>query len=126
MEISKDALMRVVKAARVSLRLAEDMSKLLVDKTASWADMVSWYLEDALCTMVGESVEQDGDFLKDSQTIKILNSQKMSDDEVTDALIDMYRQNCPEQPKPHFINRDEMRKQAEAGCGYIAPGVCRV
>ena len=120
MEITRDALLRVVKAARAAIRLAEDMNKLLISQGSySWADFIEGELADALCNFGGEKLEPNQDFIRDSQTMALLTDPELSDEEVTVAFIGMYRANHPEQPKPHFINRDEMQKQADSGCGYM-------
>lgn len=122
MEISRDALMRVVKATRVSLRLAKDIDKLLIDHVGStWANFIAEQLADALYEFGGEVLENSQDFMKDSRTIALLTDPVLSDDEVTVGFMGMYRMNHPEQPKPCFINRDEMRRKANAGHGYMMP-----
>lgn len=122
MEISRDALMRVVIAARVSLRLAEDMKELLIDNgPPTWADEISWKLSEALGLMCGEVVNTEDDLGDDSETMKLLTSPQLSDGEVTNWFICLYRTKHPEQPKPRFIDQEEMRKQAEVGCGYMTP-----
>lgn len=124
MEISRDALLRIVKAARAAIRLAEDVNKLLIGQGRdTWADFIEGELTEALCSFGGEVLEPHQDFIRDSQTMALLTDPELSDGEVTAAFVGMYRANHPEQPKPHFINRDEMQKQVRAGYGYSAPEV---
>lgn len=120
MEISRDALMRVVKASRAAMRLAEDMNRLMVDKAATWADEISWQLSDALGMFCGEILNMEDDFLEDSRTVSLLKDDQLSDGEVTDALIKLYVENYPK-TCVRMVNREEMRKQAAAGYGYMAP-----
>lgn len=124
MEITRDALLRIVKAARAATRLAEDMNKLLISQGRdTWADFIEGELADALCEFGGEVLEPHQDFIRDSHTMALLTDPDLSDEEVTAAFIGMHRAHHPEQPKPHFISRDEMQKQANAGYGYSAPEV---
>ena len=88
-------------------------------------DIVAGELLDALGAIVGEELGQDQDVFGDSQVYKLLTDPDLEDGEATAAFVDMYIMNHPEQPKPHFINRDEMQKQAKAGYGYMAPEVDR-
>lgn len=122
MEISRDVMLLIVKAARASQGLSDCMKKIMLGCSGlTLADEIAGYLSEALYESCGEKIENDQDFLNDSQTMKFLTDPALSDGEVTAALVGMYRSNHPEQPKPHFIDREEMRKQAEAGCGYMAP-----
>ena len=125
MEISRDALMRVTKAARISQKLAKDVNEtFMFDRTGTtWMDIVAGELLDALGDIVGEELGQDQDVLDDSQVYKLLTDPDLDDEVVTAAFVGMYRSKHPEQPKPHFVNRDKMREQAKAGYGYMAPEV---
>lgn len=74
MEINRDAMMRVVKAARAAMRMAENMRPLMVDqKGSTWADEIYGFLEDALFIMSGEVLKA-GQGFDDSNTIRILQS----------------------------------------------------
>lgn len=142
MEISKDALLRVVKAARTSIRVAETMQGLLTGKHETYVDHIRCALIDALFEISGEKDTADRCVL-DSETMNLLRSD-YTDETVTHLIIGMYerrkhtiqlrvkraeeRANIGRheaeyfaQPVPSFLNRQEMRKQAEAGCGYMAP-----
>lgn len=124
MEISRDALLRIVKAARAAIRLAEDVNKLLISQGRdTWADFIEGELAEALYNFGGEKLEPQQDFIRDSQTMSLLTDPELSDGEVTVAFVGMYRANHPEQPKPHFISLDEMQKRVNAGYGYSAPEV---
>ena len=126
MEISRDALMRVVSATRMSISMAEDMRKLQADPTnRSMADVITGLLTDSLLTFVGEKLDSGQDLWRDSKTIKILTCDLARDEEATQMLLAEYRYNHPQQPKPHFPDREEMKKQAAAGFGYMAPEVDR-
>lgn len=118
--MSRDALMRVVKACRMSVRLADDTKKLLFDKT-NWtiADEIGGFLCDALFEYSGEQLVAGQDFTRDSQTYKLLTA-NLSDDEVTDRLMAMARENEVKQPKPNFISRDEFATMVNRGYGYIS------
>ena len=143
MEISKDALLRVVKAARTSLRVSETMRELLTGKHETYVDHISDALLDALFEMSGEKDTTDR-CVFDSETMNLLKSD-YTDETVMHLIIGMHERRKNQgllkaessenrtgsigrheaayfvQPVPKFPNRQEMRRQAEAGCGYMAP-----
>ena len=122
MEISRDALLRVVQAARKSREVKETVNKLLVNPGGmTKADQVSCLLYDALYEFTGEKLTIKNDFMNDSLTMRALTNKMATDEEVTQMLLAEYWRNHPRQPKTHIIDREEMKKQAEAGCGYVAP-----
>jgi hypothetical protein len=85
----------------------------------SFADIIAGHLCDALYMISGEGLASDQDFNLDSEIMKFLRSKHMSDGDVADAIIRMGT--CePKQPIPNIIDRDEMQKQVDAGCGYMA------
>lgn len=121
MEISRDSILRVIKATRMSLSMADDMRKLMVNpKGRTFADVIAGFLSDAVFTFCGEKLRIGQDFF-DSRTMKILTDKRAGDDEALREIMRIYRDNHPEQPKPHFTDREEMKKQAAQGCGYMAP-----
>lgn len=140
MEISKDALLRVVKATRTSIRVAETMQGLLTGKHETYVDHISDALVDVLFEISGEKNTADRCVL-DSQTMNLLKSD-YTDETVMHLIVGMRERRKNQgllnadgqtetvgrheaayfvQPVPKFPNRQEMRKHAEAGCGYMAP-----
>ena len=127
MEISRDALLRVVKGTRMSLRLAENMKALLINKkSGTWADEISGQLSDAVFTMIDEKLHV-GQTFEDSMTMRILNGD-MSDGAVTDWIMTMDRVRrrhlnpAPaedEQPSaPHTISKERLNELYEQNGGY--------
>ena len=127
MEISKDALLRVVKATRTSMRQAKAMQMLISEeKTWTTADTISGLLLDALFEMSGEKLDLKQDF-KDSNTMRLFTGD-MSDEGVTDWLIMMdniRRNHMPQedvrQPKPQTMEKKEVRKLFKENGGYQSP-----
>lgn len=116
MEIQRDALLRVVKAARLSLRMAEDMKNLLVcHNSRTIPDDISGQLCDALFYMCHEKLESSQDFIRDSETMKLLKS-RMSDVDVTDALIQLEKKNAIH--VPCTFSREEFNANYEKVGGY--------
>lgn len=128
MEISRDALLRVVKAARAAIRLAETMNKLMVDgKAWTWADEIAGQLADALFEISGEKLESGQDFFKDSATMMVLTGD-MSDEGVTDWFImkDRIRNRLDgkvevQMPKPNICTTAEIFKMFNENGGYQSP-----
>ena len=54
MEISREALLLVIKATRTAMRMAEDMQRMVLGKGETTADQIAGYLEDALLIISGE------------------------------------------------------------------------
>lgn len=118
MEISKDALLRVVKAARLSLRLAEDMRCLLVSRgSRTVPDDISGQLCDALFDMCHERIDSSKDFIRDTETMRLLTG-RMGDSDVADAFIQMAERNSIHQPEPHTFSREEFNANYEKVGGY--------
>lgn len=114
--MNKDALLRVIKATRMSLRLAEDTRKLLINEKAQTVpDCIAGFLTDALFYFCGERLTSKQDFNRDSQTMKLLTSD-LSDGEVTDKFLAMVQQ-----PKPTLISKEEFRELYEKNGGYMTP-----
>ena len=125
MEINKDALLRVVKAARMSMKLAEDMRPLLINaKGQTWADEISGQLIDSLFILSRETLKP-GQSFYESNTMLMLNSEN-SDGTVTDwfIMMDKIRKHISEpeqevqQPAPQIMNPDEIDELRKTSGGY--------
>ena len=128
MDIQRDALLCVVKAARASIRLAKNMNKLMVDgKCWSWADEIAGQLADALFEISGEKLESGQDFFKDSATMMVLTGD-MSDEGVTDWFImkDRIRNRLDgkaevHMPKPNVMSPEKVKELYQKNGGYCSP-----
>lgn len=91
MEITRDALLRVVKSARLAMKTAETIQDLMMEK-GRWtmADEIAGLLSDALFRMSGEELAAGKDFNKDSMTMRLLKGD-MSDGAVADWFMMMSR-----------------------------------
>ena len=127
MEITRDELLRVVKATRMAMRLAEATQKLFVDK-GSWsiADEIAGQLKEALFRMSND--RNNGDF-NDTMTMRLLTGD-LNDEAVADWFLLMHRlderrhrieQEEAKQPKPQTMTSDEVRKMYDRCGGYISP-----
>lgn len=121
MELSRDALLRVVKATRMTMKMAEDMQKLLLDKNSrTFADEIAGFLKDALFITIGETETKNFD---DSMTMRLLTSD-MSDGAVADYIIMMHKLRKhiePEevqQPKPQIASKESMQRMYVQSGGY--------
>lgn len=129
MEITRDALLRVVKAARVSMKVAETLNQLSLEKKSwTWADEIVGNLADALFMIAGETLTPQQDFFDDSNTVRLLKSD-MSDEAVTDWFFMMDRLNKRtagaeevEQPKPHIFNAEEVERMSKQTGSYPGGG----
>ncbi len=112
--MNKDALLRVVKAARMSLKLAEDTKKLLVnERQQTWADEIAGLLSDALFHFSGDYIGPKQDFERDSRTMNLLRS-NLSDGAVTEEFIAMVQQ-----PRPVFTSPEEFKDLYHRNGGYM-------
>lgn len=121
MEISRDALMRVVKATRMSMNLAEAIQRLMLDKSSrTFADEIAGFLKDALFITIGESETKNFD---DSMTMRLLTSD-MSDGAVADYIIMMnkIRKHIDteevQQPKPQTMSKESVQRMYVQSGGY--------
>jgi hypothetical protein len=127
LEISKSALLKLVRAARMSLRLADDMKKLTENGNGlTVADNISGELNDALSLIVGERLSPEQDYLKDSFVLRFLKS-NMGDGQVMQAFCaaiawDEARGAEGEevrQPAPVITERRRMRQMVRENGGYL-------
>ena len=123
MEIKTGALLRVVKATRMSVRMAKDLQALMVDKTRTWADEVSGLLADALFEISGEELTPEKSF-NESVAMMMLKSD-MSDASVADGIMlknriqNMHlKQDEVQQPKPQTISKEEFQRMYVQSGGY--------
>ena len=125
MEIKRDALLQVVKAARAAMRLAEDVRPVLIDpRNETRADRIAWHLMEALFLMSDETLTAGQDFSKDSNTMRILKSD-MDDGACADWFIMMdkirKRVNEPEevrQPAPQIMEPQQIEQLRKENGGY--------
>ena len=123
MEISKDALLRVVKATRISMRISEDLRKLMVENTRTWADEVTGQLTDALFELSGEKLPPEKNF--DDSMIMLMLKGDMSDGSVADGIMlknriqeMLSRSDEIQQPKPQTMNKEEVQRMYVQSGGY--------
>ena len=115
MEGIKDALLRLVKAARGAKELQESYAKVNLDDNPAfniYADIA-----DGIYCLIGEHTEK----FEDSTTYAALTAPGLQDDIRVRILMSAYNRMHPEQPKPVIIDREKMKEQAAQGCGYMAP-----
>ena len=113
---TKDALLRIVKAARIAYAVADNIRKLGVCNTENEADRIYGYLTDALFILNGEQLN--GKDFNESRTYSWLYNSTMTDDEVTNEFIRMAKENAPKQPKPNIITRDQFNELLTRAGGY--------
>lgn len=124
MEINREVLLRIVKATRASMRMAEDMRALLVRNNGSTcADEIYGHLVDAVFLISGE-VLRPGQSFDDSNTVRILKSD-MDDRSCADwfLMMDKIRKHIGEpeevwQPVPQTIDPEELAKLRKQNGGY--------
>lgn len=115
MEITKDALLRIVKAARLSMSVAENMQRFLTGKGRTWADEVEGELEDALFLLCKDHIPEGKDFSA-SQTMLLLNSD-MSDSAVADWIVMMDKIRT-KMPSPNLMSKEETKELYRKNGGY--------
>ena len=120
MEISRDTLLWVIKAARAANRLAQDTKALLMDKNG-WtvSDEIAGFLNEALFNMIGEKLEPNQDFTQDSITMLLIRS-NLPDGAVADEVMQLHEEHAHQQPKPNLLPKEELQAMA-ARNGYVTP-----
>ena len=128
MNIQKDALLQIVKAARLSIKLAENMKAMMMEEN-SWtvADVIAGHLEDALFFLSGEKLAMGEDFMEKSTTMRLLTGD-LSDESVCNWLfmMDSIRKKhltTPEvqQPKPQTMSKEDVHDLYRMNGGYMSP-----
>ena len=114
--MTRDVILRIVKATRMAIWLAEDMQKLLLESNRqTWADEIAGQLADALFLISGEKLSPKQDFMKDSKTMRLLKSIR-SDSVVADEFFQMANQ-----PAPNTIETEAFNALYERNGGYRKP-----
>ena len=120
MEISRDALMRVIRAARAAKELGDDIRRLSHDSIHdNVADRIAGDLADALQMMNGESMGVADDFLE-SQTYGWLFKCSVPEDRIAGEFIRMAKENESQQPKPCLMTEKEFDELLKRNGGYKA------
>jgi hypothetical protein len=115
MEHIRDALLRLVKAGVAIKKLQETYLQCGLDDDP----LFNAYGEiaDAICILTGEHKNT----FEETTTHLALTVPGFDAEHRVRVLMAEYKRNHPEQPAPHFINRDEMRKSVKRNGGYISP-----
>ena len=128
MEISREALLLVIKATRTAMRMAEDMQRMVLGKGETTADQIAGYLEDALLIISGEQ-QRDGKMmdLDNSETERLLTSDLLDDDSVAgwffmmNSIREKHLATKEELPKPQTMSKEDMRDLYQKNGGYMTP-----
>lgn len=122
MNVSKDAVLRMVSA----VRMADDMAKAIEMFTngENNADLIAGKLEDVLYEISGEKFLHEDDFtfsFEDSETYRLLHDNNMTDEQVVESIFGMAWDNRPKistewiQP----LSREEFAKSVQENGGYL-------
>lgn len=119
MQIQKDALLRVIKAAREARRQAEILRQLTAGGIGEVPmDNIYGWLTDALFHMSNEPDGPNYDAHFQYFEDMLFDTGK-PDGDVADWIIAEARKEAPEIPKPNLISRDKFNEMIEkSGCGY--------
>lgn len=118
MEISRDAIVRMIRAARNAAKLANDIRRIAnVSDRNNAADEIAGDLADVLNKINGEQIGISDQFC-DSRTYTWLFRSAMSDNEVADEFIRMAEENKPEMPRPNTMSRVGFEELLEKFGGY--------
>ena len=104
MNFERDAILRVVMATRLSMNLANMLSPIAMD-SETIADRIFGLLGDTLFYATRDTNEHN-DFYR-TQTYKLLTSDDITDEQATDAFIEMAGRNTVRQPEPILMTPEE-------------------
>ena len=131
MEITKDALVRIIKAAHKAKCMSVHIQGLM-DSKAGWteADETSSLLVDALVCMTYE-MRVDGKFVSDDERANFIRSnidsayKHMSADVAPGTIADEFMKACPNvrQPAPNTIERESFEEMWKKAGGYLYKAV---
>ena len=109
----QDALLRLVSAGMKTKKLQESYLNNGLDDN----DLFQIYGEiaDAISILIGEREET----FEETRAFMALTVPGLDDEHRVRYLMNGYRQNHPEQPKPQFPDREQMRRNVGKGLGYL-------
>lgn len=114
MILTHDALLGLVRATRLAMKLEEDTERLLTDKRCETvAGTIAGTLKDVLFEMSGEKLTAEQDFEKDSAVMRILKS-SISDERATSVFETLGNGN-----RPRLLSREEFIEMLHENGGYM-------
>lgn len=117
MEVGKDAILRVVKAARIAMKISAGVRMMSGADDTNQADVVFGLLADALYDVIDGKEMKVGEDFGDSEVVRLMENTELSESETTDDLLKLYEQNHPAMPKPNLVSRDKLNEML-GNCGY--------
>ena len=118
MEGIRDALLRMVEAYRETKELESAFVKVGLKDSPLWdiqADIM-----DAVSHIIGEKLDENQDFIKDSVTYLVLNVPILTNERRAEMLYSEFKKNY-RMPKPETFEPEEMRKLFNENGGYMTP-----
>lgn len=112
MDNIKDALLRMVRAARNAKRLQETYLKNGLDDNAAF--QIYGDIADGIYYLIGEHTET----FDDSATHRALTVPAFDDEHRVRLLMIEYKRNFPQQPAPRFMSREKMFENVRRVGGY--------
>ena len=119
MEITKDALVHVIKAERLAEKLSDFIQCMLSGDGRPWnmADEIASHLSDMIREMSGE--DRDTDF--EESAVQILLRSSLDAEHVAEEIMNIAEDDEPKQPKPNLITRDQFNAMVRKYGGYSTP-----
>lgn len=117
MELTKETLSKVVRAARKSISIANGMRSVLGVNGPTCADDVASDLIDFLFVLSEDTCGEHQSF-NDTITMKLLMCER-PDDEVAEAFMGMIKKTPPVQPAPNIMDKASFRMMVIRSGGYI-------
>lgn len=117
MEISRDAILRIVRSARMTMKISDGMKALCGVDDINAADEVVNELAEVIYEIVdGKQLKFNQDFMS-TDVLQLLFNMNKAVDETVDDMMKLYEQNHPEMPKPNLVSRDKLNEML-GNCGY--------
>ena len=113
MDNVRDALLRMVRAARDSKRLQEAF--LDVGLKDNMIFNIYGNIAESIYKLIGEHTES----IEESVTSLVLTTPLLTEDRRVEMLMAEYKKNNPVQPSPNTIDHDEMKKMYKQNGGYL-------
>ena len=117
MEISRDAILRIVRSARMAMKISDGMKALCGVDDINAADEVVNELAEVIYEIVdGKLLKFNQDFMS-TDVLQLLFNMNKAVDETVDDMMKLYDQNHPAMPKPNLVSRDKLNEML-GNCGY--------
>jgi len=117
MRIERDAILRIVRSVRNAENVANIIRTMCGNGSVNLVDRIASELQEALFIINGGEETQPEDEFHSTFTMRTLEDETLTDEQVTDVFIRKAEEREPKMPKPNLVSRDRLNEML-GNCGY--------